>query len=238
MEVSGLNEANTIGKNLVVYVNKEGQSTMKAVMLGNGNESAPGVGNKVDNGADVANTWSKYGLVKSMMTSGNGLFFFKFSSKEDMDAMLENGPWFIVFSEDGSVIATKFGTPLMLDSYISAMCIESWGSSSFARVMIELKADVELKDTTVVFGHVLNDCPKRIVSNVLKNLKNPRHAARGVQINNLERQMLDGKCVLVDDDGKPLNKVDSPTKSDSHNEGEEVFNDCWFYGINELKQEW
>ncbi|GKA58953.1 hypothetical protein Tco_0758266 [Tanacetum coccineum] len=60
------------------------------------------------NGADVAlplesirvvnewNTWSKYGLVKSMLNSPNGLFFFQFNSKVGLDAMLENGPWFIL----------------------------------------------------------------------------------------------------------------------------------------------
>nr|GEW13881.1 hypothetical protein [Tanacetum cinerariifolium] len=55
------------------------------------------------------------------------------------------------FSEVGlSAIATKLGTPLMLDSYTSAMCLQSWGRSSYARAMIELRADVELKDTIVV----------------------------------------------------------------------------------------
>nr|GEW05069.1 hypothetical protein [Tanacetum cinerariifolium] len=55
------------------------------------------------------------------------------------------------FSEDGlSAIATKLGTPLMLDSYTSDMCMKSWGMSSYARVMIELRADVESKDNIVV----------------------------------------------------------------------------------------
>ncbi|GKA22673.1 hypothetical protein Tco_0708635 [Tanacetum coccineum] len=55
------------------------------------------------------------------------------------------------FSEDGlSAIATKLGTPLMLDSYTSDMCMQSWGRSSYARVIIELRADVELKDNIVV----------------------------------------------------------------------------------------
>ncbi|GJX57707.1 RNA-directed DNA polymerase, eukaryota, reverse transcriptase zinc-binding domain protein [Tanacetum coccineum] len=49
-----------------------------------------------------------------------------------------------------SGIATKLGTPLMFDSYTSDMCIQSWGRSSYARVMIELRADVELKDNIVV----------------------------------------------------------------------------------------
>nr|GEV23354.1 hypothetical protein [Tanacetum cinerariifolium] len=57
----------------------------------------------------------------------------------------------MVFSEDGlSVIATKIGTPLMFDSYTSDMCLQSWGMSSYARAMIELQADMELKDTIVV----------------------------------------------------------------------------------------
>nr|GEW01383.1 RNA-directed DNA polymerase, eukaryota [Tanacetum cinerariifolium] len=49
------------------------------------------------------------------------------------------------FSGDGlSVIATKLGTTLMLHSYTSDMCMQSYGRSSYARAMIELRADVEL----------------------------------------------------------------------------------------------
>ncbi|GKA36039.1 retrotransposon protein, putative, ty1-copia subclass [Tanacetum coccineum] len=135
----------------------------------------------------VRNTWGKYRLIRSMFSSSTGLFSFQFSSMDGLDAMLENGPWFIrnnplilkkwhpdenllkedvstvpvwvklhgvpvtAFSEDGlSAIATKLGTPLMLDSYTSDMCMQSWGRSSYARVMIELRADVELKDNIVV----------------------------------------------------------------------------------------
>ncbi|GKC06436.1 hypothetical protein Tco_0998046 [Tanacetum coccineum] len=49
-----------------------------------------------------------------------------------------------------STIATKLGIPLMLDSYTFDMCMQSWGRSSYARVMIELRADVELKDNIVM----------------------------------------------------------------------------------------
>ncbi|GJX56773.1 ARID DNA-binding domain-containing protein [Tanacetum coccineum] len=135
----------------------------------------------------VRNTWGKYGLIRSMFSSSTRLFSFQFSSMDGLDAMFENGPWFIqnnplilkkwhpdenlfkedvstvlvwvklhgvhvtAFSEDGlSAIATKLGTPLILDSYISVMCMQSWGRSSYARVMVELQADVELKDNIVV----------------------------------------------------------------------------------------
>ncbi|GJQ96242.1 hypothetical protein Tco_0007381 [Tanacetum coccineum] len=33
-----------------------------------------------------------------------------------------------------------------------------------------------------VFGHVLNECPKKIIPDVVKNLNNPRHATRGVPV--------------------------------------------------------
>ncbi|GJT89559.1 beta-caryophyllene synthase, partial [Tanacetum coccineum] len=57
----------------------------------------------------------------------------------------------ISFSDDGlSAIATKLGTPLMLDSHTTDMCMQSWGRSSYARVMNELRAVVELKDNIVV----------------------------------------------------------------------------------------
>ncbi|GJT56715.1 retrotransposon protein, putative, ty1-copia subclass [Tanacetum coccineum] len=134
-----------------------------------------------------ANVTSKYGLVRSIFSSSTGIFSFKFSSMDGLDAMLENGPWFIrnnplilkkwnpgvnllkedvstvsvwvklhgvpvtTFSEDGlSAIATKLGTPLMLDSYTSDTCMQSWGRSSYDRAMIELRADVKLKDNIVV----------------------------------------------------------------------------------------
>ncbi|GJX35358.1 hypothetical protein Tco_0246915 [Tanacetum coccineum] len=91
--------------------------------------------------------------------------------------------------------------------------------SSYARAMIEFRADVELKDTIMVampkligerfymctirieydckpprcssckvFGHVLDECPEKIISNVVKSLKNPRQAIRGVQQVELSRQ--------------------------------------------------
>nr|GEY40125.1 hypothetical protein [Tanacetum cinerariifolium] len=33
-----------------------------------------------------------------------------------------------------------------------------------------------------VFGHVLNECPKKIVSNMVKNMNNPRQTTRGVLV--------------------------------------------------------
>nr|GEX87745.1 hypothetical protein [Tanacetum cinerariifolium] len=43
----------------------------------------------------VRNTCGKYGIIRSMFSSSTGLFSFQFSSIDGLDAMLENGPWFI-----------------------------------------------------------------------------------------------------------------------------------------------
>lgn len=56
-----------------------------------------------------------------------------------------------MFSDDGlSLLATLIGTPKMLDAYTSHMCKESWGRSSFARCMIEVKVDEVLRDSLTV----------------------------------------------------------------------------------------
>ncbi|GKD20041.1 hypothetical protein Tco_1221744 [Tanacetum coccineum] len=201
------------------------------------------------------------------------------------------------FSDDGlSVIATKHGTPLMLDSYTSNMCMQSWGRSSFTRAMIELRVDVELKDTIMVaIPKLVDECPKNIGSDVAKNLKNHRQAARGMSVgrkvgfkpvkqvyrpvsskniastsgqkkqdamsrkesgskgsnsggfppdegffhvasssisttpiverlDKLERQIIDGKLTLVDDDRNPLPKVVSMENANSDSEVEDVVN--------------
>nr|GEW86846.1 transcription factor LHW-like [Tanacetum cinerariifolium] len=75
--------------------------------------------------------------------------------KEDVSIILVwvklHGVPITAFSVDRlSAIATKLVTPLMLDSYTSDMCIQSYGRSSYAQVMIEPRADVELKDNIVV----------------------------------------------------------------------------------------
>ncbi|GJZ36929.1 hypothetical protein Tco_0583120, partial [Tanacetum coccineum] len=57
----------------------------------------------------------------------------------------------MAFSEDClNAIAMKLGTLLMLDSYTSHMYLQSRGWSSYARAMIKLRTDVELKDNTMV----------------------------------------------------------------------------------------
>ncbi|GKA75735.1 zinc knuckle CX2CX4HX4C containing protein [Tanacetum coccineum] len=62
-----------------------------------------------------------------------------------------------VFSEDDiSLIATQIGKSIMLDSFISLMCIESLGRSIFAHCLIEVKVDAVLKDN-ITMGIPLPD---------------------------------------------------------------------------------
>ena len=56
-----------------------------------------------------------------------------------------------VFNEDGiSIIATHIGKPIMLDSYTSSMCIDSWGRSSFALCFIEVDSNVALTESITI----------------------------------------------------------------------------------------
>ncbi|XP_021979570.1 uncharacterized protein LOC110875674 [Helianthus annuus] len=51
------------------------------------------------------------------------------------------------YTEDGlSMIATTIGEPKLLDSYTTSMCMDMWGCSSYARALIEVSADKELRE--------------------------------------------------------------------------------------------
>ncbi|GJZ28565.1 reverse transcriptase domain-containing protein [Tanacetum coccineum] len=52
----------------------------------------------------------------------------------------------VAYSEDGlSLIATQIGKRLMLDAYTSSMCGEAWGCINFARALIEVSSESDLK---------------------------------------------------------------------------------------------
>nr|GEU68367.1 hypothetical protein [Tanacetum cinerariifolium] len=242
----------------------------------------------------------------------------------------------VAYTSDGlSLIAMKIGTPMMLDSYMNSMCLESWGSNSYARILIKIYACngfsdnlimvvLELKglgytketirveykwepprcSTCLLFGHSVDDYPKahkRVVNRVGKGKgksfgtddegfiemkkdkldASPKKASSagkssnqtdmtnattlgngiiflsnsfealndddpvsvkvesgtkastfGVQeegnsstplvekIYRFKQQLMDGKCVLMDEDGKPVEKVDYLGDHDSEDEVE------------------
>lgn len=57
----------------------------------------------------------------------------------------------VAYTLDGlSLITSKIGTAIMLDSYTNIMCLESWGRSSYARALIEINALNEFCDNLVL----------------------------------------------------------------------------------------
>ncbi|GKA03506.1 probable leucine-rich repeat receptor-like protein kinase [Tanacetum coccineum] len=138
----------------------------------------------------VRNTWGKYGLVRSMFSSSTRLFSFQFSSMDGLDALLENGPWFIQnnplilkkWHPDVNLLKEDVSTPLMLDSYTTDVCMQSWGRSSYARAMIELRANVELKDNTMVAMPKITGEGHYTCAGETKTMKKPNQTSRGVPV--------------------------------------------------------
>ncbi|XP_022007408.1 uncharacterized protein LOC110906609 [Helianthus annuus] len=55
------------------------------------------------------------------------------------------------YTEDGlSLIAMTLGEPKMLDSFTASMCTDSWGRSSYARALIEILADKEMREEVTI----------------------------------------------------------------------------------------
>nr|GEV23832.1 hypothetical protein [Tanacetum cinerariifolium] len=123
----------------------------------------------------VRNTWSNYGMVKSMLNSSNGFFY----SSLLLRMVKLHGVPMKAFSEDElNVIATILGTPLMLDSYTSDMCMKSW------------------------VGMVHKQVEKRSKLNRLD--KSSRNTPIIDKIDKLECQIINGKLMFMDDDGNLL----------------------------------
>ncbi|GJT27809.1 zinc knuckle CX2CX4HX4C containing protein, partial [Tanacetum coccineum] len=79
-----------------------------------------------------------------------------------------------VFEEDGiSLIETYLRKLIMLDSYTSLICKDSWGRSSFARCLIEINLEAEFKESITIGIPDLDGpgetCPKKVVTNPVVN---------------------------------------------------------------------
>ncbi|GJT62746.1 RNA-directed DNA polymerase, eukaryota, reverse transcriptase zinc-binding domain protein [Tanacetum coccineum] len=175
-----------------------------------------------------------------------------------LNAMLENGPWFIrshpiilkkwdpnvnllkedvgnipvwvkhhgvpvtAFSEDGlSVIATKLGTPIMLDSYTADMCLHSWVDN-----------DVELGTNEGEMG--TNEGTSNLDKNGANsseysfwNVENSSTSTTLImdKIDKFKDLIIDRQAILVDETGNPLNKFEYPDDHDSEDEVASVDND-------------
>nr|GEZ80929.1 hypothetical protein [Tanacetum cinerariifolium] len=156
--------------------------------------------------------------------------------KEDVGNVLVwvklHGVLVTAFSGDClSVIATKLGTTSMLHSYTSDMCMQSWGICACC----------------MVFGHTQKECPKNISTGEMKNLKKTSQTPNGFPVDqkmefkstkqvyqpvskkptantsvNKKKKVDYAKEVrevtLMDDVGKPFEKVASSCDYDSEDE--------------------
>ncbi|GJS94983.1 putative ribonuclease H-like domain-containing protein [Tanacetum coccineum] len=201
-----------------------------------------------------------------------------------------------------SLMVTKIGTSMMLDSYTNSICLESRGRSSYARIQIEINACNDFSDNLLhawIFGHSLDDFPKAPLKRVVNSMEKGKEQSSGADdegfievkkkksgafklvsmkpktnycpiakkstggTNNSPRttpsagkknaptsgngtfslsisfealnvdpiieELMEGKYVLVDDDGKPLEKVDYSNARGSKDEVEYVDNEMASY---------
>nr|GEY47148.1 transcription factor CPC-like [Tanacetum cinerariifolium] len=91
-------------------------------------------------------------------------------------------------TSDGlSIITSKLGTPMLLDSYVYTICEESWGRNSYARALIELHAENEFKDS-LIFGHTDSQC---VVNAIV-----PKPSIPSKNMVALNREQVDGFTVV------------------------------------------
>nr|GEV25152.1 hypothetical protein [Tanacetum cinerariifolium] len=141
--------------------------------------------------------------------------------------------------EDGSVVSSPamdehkvtFGNTKDVNvghSSINVTVDPNLGRSRYDRAMIELQADVELKDTIVVA------MPKLIMKGFytcnigVEYAWKPPSISTTVsidQFDKIKKLIIDGKITLVDDEGKPLEQVAYPGDHDSEDEVEPVDNE-------------
>ncbi|GKB71650.1 hypothetical protein Tco_0933062 [Tanacetum coccineum] len=163
----------------------------------------------------VRNNWETYGLKK--VTLVKGFFFFKFSSTKGVDLVLRDG----AYTSDGlSLVATKIGTPMVLDSDNLFMVVPNLEGTGYIKEIIRVVCEWKPPrySTYLIFVHSLDDCPK-----APKRVVNKMDKSKGGSSRQMTK-LLEGECVLVDDDDKPLKKVDCLGYQDSEDEIESVDN--------------
>nr|GFA11393.1 hypothetical protein [Tanacetum cinerariifolium] len=143
------------------------------------------------------------------------------------------------FSDDGlSAIAMKIGTHLGLESYTSDKCIQSWGMSSYARALIEIQADVELKDNIVVaMPKIVRD---RFYTGRAKSLKKPSQAPRDISVGGGKKKDVEPPKEVSN--SKPFDVVNSIKNDDDFgtNGGVQIWPalEKVGYGTNSLLEQW
>ncbi|GKD30526.1 zinc knuckle CX2CX4HX4C containing protein, partial [Tanacetum coccineum] len=112
---------------------------------------------------------------------------------DGLNAMLENDSWFIrnnplilkKWHPDVNLLKEDVGT---VPVWVKLHGVPVTGRSSYVRAMIELRAEVELKDNIVAAmpkitgGATIHECPKNIGAGETKNLKKPSQTPKGFPV--------------------------------------------------------
>ncbi|GJT89551.1 RNA-directed DNA polymerase, eukaryota, reverse transcriptase zinc-binding domain protein [Tanacetum coccineum] len=91
---------------------------------------------------NITRMWGKFRF-KSVIPNGNGVFLFKFKNNEGLQSVIEMGPWMVngkLISKGISAIASRLGTPLIMDQFTTNMCNLGNGRPGFARVLVDVEA--------------------------------------------------------------------------------------------------
>nr|GEU33226.1 hypothetical protein [Tanacetum cinerariifolium] len=141
-------------------------------------------------------TWGKFGL-RSIIPNGNGVFLFKFKNEDGIKSVVENGPWMFrnlpleAWSTKGiSAIASRLGTPLIMDSVTANMCNAGNGRVGFARVLIEVdivpKTVEEIAEMTKKRQEV--DATKNMDNNEFVQVRNRKKPSKFVKQPNKNKE--------------------------------------------------
>ncbi|GJU80203.1 retrotransposon protein, putative, unclassified [Tanacetum coccineum] len=199
----------------------------------------------------VRKTWGKYDLVKSILNSLTEIFSFQFSSMEGLDAIFETGSWFlrnnplilkyVGISGCGTLLKEDVGNvPVKLHGVLGSKK-NNVSTSGNKKKYVEPTKEVSKSNSFNVFNSVKNVVNMGKIGRT-SNLRNKKANSCGFsfwnaessststthiveKIDKMERLIIHGTAILVDDEGIPLKRVNSSGDHDSDDEVAAVDND-------------
>ncbi|GKB58413.1 ATPase, F1/V1/A1 complex, alpha/beta subunit [Tanacetum coccineum] len=111
---------------------------------------------------------------RDMFVNEKGIFVFKFHDGVGRNAVIENGPWIVrlmnipmeAWSVNGiSALASSSGIPLIMDEITTKMCMTWEGRIGFARVLVEISVEKEIKNKIEIIyqGKNVTESMKKVV---------------------------------------------------------------------------
>nr|GEV02695.1 hypothetical protein [Tanacetum cinerariifolium] len=155
----------------------------------------------------------KYGLVRSMFSSSTWLFSYQFSSIKGLNSMLENGSWFI---RNNPLILKKWHPDVnLLKEDVGTVSV--WVKLHGVPVTAFNEDSLSAIATKLAKLPILVDLRSGMRSRVVQVLLLPLS-----KINKMENLIIDGKAILVNDEGKPLRKVNEDSEDEVASDDNEM----------------